>query len=204
VHFYSAIFDDCTTVFWCSFALPFTYKEQDPEKVNKYLQEIAQLNKDDFVYIDESGIGKDTIQMDFWMKKGEIKKVKVAGKRAKRINAIAASTTKGIQAPFLYDGSCNSDLFIQYVEAVLCPILKPGQVVIMDNASFHKAKKVKELIEEKHCRLIYLPPYSPEHNPIEHYWAILKKAVKQVRKKIVDVWESISLAIELTQKFRQS
>ncbi len=180
-----------------------SYKEQDPEKVNKYLQEIAQLNKDEFVYIDESGIGKDTIQMDFWMKKGEIKKVKVEGKRAKRINAIAASTIEGIQAPFLYEGSCNGDLFIQYVETVLCPILKPGQVVIMDNASFHKSQKVKELIESKQCRLIYLPPYSPEYNPIEHYWAILKKAIKKIRKKIVDVWESVSLAIELTQKFRQ-
>ena len=135
--------------------------------------------------------------------KGEIKKVKVEGKRAKRINAIAASTIEGIQAPFLYEGSCNGDLFIQYVETVLCPILKPGQVVIMDNASFHKSQKVKELIESKHCRLIYLPPYSPEYNPIEHYWAILKKAIKKIRKKIVDVWESVSLAIELTQKFRQ-
>ena len=57
-----------------------SYKEQDPQKVDAYLKEIEPLNKNDFVYIDESGIGKDVVEMNFWMKKGDIKKIKVDGK----------------------------------------------------------------------------------------------------------------------------
>ena len=179
-----------------------SYKEQDPQKIDAYLKEIESLNKNDFVYIDESGIGKDVVEMNFWMKKGDIKKIKVDGKRPQRLNVIAASTAQGIQAPFLYQGPCDRDLFLQYVETILCPTLKPGQIVIMDNASFHKSPKVKELIEAQGCRLIYLPPYSPEHNPIEHYWAILKKTLKKVRKKVTDIWDSLTMAMHLTQKFR--
>ena len=71
---------------------------------------------------------------------------------------------------------------------------KTGKIIIMDNATFHKGKEIKELIEKRKCTLLYLPPYSPERNPIEHYWAVLKRAVKHFRKTISDITESIILS----------
>jgi transposase len=73
----------------------------------------------------------------------------------------------------------------------------------MDNASFHKSKKIKEWIEEKECTLVCLPPYSPERNPIEKYWGVLKKKVKQCRRFMEDVYNAINLALNETQEFRQ-
>ncbi len=68
----------------------------------------------------------------------------------------------------------------------------------MDNASFHKSKKIKEWIEKKDCTLVYLPPYSPERNPIEKYWGVLKKTIKQCPRIIEDVYEAITLALSET------
>jgi transposase len=74
---------------------------------------------------------------------------------------------------------CNAKLFETWVEKFLIKELKPGQFVVMDNASFHKSKNTKELIESVGCRLIFLPPYSPDLNPIEKFWANMKKWLKE-------------------------
>jgi len=81
-------------------------------------------------------------------------------------------------APMVFNGSCNTDLFNNWVEHFLIKELKPGQVVIMDNASFHKSQKTKELIESVGCKLIFLPLYSPDLNPIEKFWANMKRWIK--------------------------
>jgi len=155
------------------------------------------------VYLDERGIGKNDIEMFAWTKKGTIKPIKVEGKRSKRVNVIAAKSQNQIIAPFLFEGSCNTAVFETYIQEVLCPTLRKGQVVIMDNASFHKSKKIKEWVEKKDCTLVYLPPYSPERNPIEKYWGVLKKKVKQCRRFMEDVYNAINLALNETQEFRQ-
>jgi len=79
----------------------------------------------------------------------------------------------------VFNGSCNTALFNQWVEQFLIKELKPGQAVIMDNASFHKSQKTKDLIESVGCRLIFLPPYSPDLNPIEKFWANMKRWIKE-------------------------
>jgi transposase len=79
----------------------------------------------------------------------------------------------------VFNGTCNTDLFNKWVEHFLIKELKAGQVVIMDNASFHKSQKTKELIESVSCKLIFLPPYSPDLNPIEKFWANMKRWIKQ-------------------------
>lgn len=125
------------------------------------------------------------------------------GKRLPRTNVIAAKTNKGIEASFIFDGSCNTKLFEEYVAKVLCPILRKGQIVIMDNVSFHKSDRVRELIESKDCELIFLPPYSPDLNEIERYWAILKKCIKRINEVFTDRWECIEYAILDTLTFGQ-
>lgn len=71
-----------------------------------------------------------------------------------------------------------TELFNAWVEQFLAPQLRPGQVVVMDNASFHKSAKTRELIEAVGCRVLFLPPYSPDLNPIEQFWANMKRWIK--------------------------
>jgi len=100
------------------------------------------------------------------------------GYRHKRLSIISALHKKTLIAPFVFEGYCDSKLFEAYVERVLVPELSPGQIVIMDNASFHRGKRVAEIIEAAGCELLYLPAYSPDFNPIEHYWAKIKHSIR--------------------------
>ena len=120
------------------------------------------------------------------------------------MNVIAAKNKNQIIAPFLFECNCNYNIFEGFIEQIWCPVLKPGQVVITANATFHKSEKIKMLIKEKDCIIIHLPAYSPERNPIEKYWPLLKNKVKSIRKKIQDVYESVTIALSETQKFGQS
>lgn len=82
-------------------------------------------------------------------------------------------------ASLVVEGSTNGTVFETYLEEVLLPTLKRGQVLMMDNLSAHKAERVKELIEAKGCELIYLPPYSPDYNPIEQAFSKLKSYLRE-------------------------
>jgi len=73
----------------------------------------------------------------------------------------------------------------------LLPSLRPGQTVIMDNASFHKSQKTRELIELVGCKLLYLPPYSPDLNPIEHFWANLKRELKDWKYSFMNLYDKL-------------
>lgn len=99
-------------------------------------------------------------------------------------------------APIEYDGYTNTAVFLAWIEFALCKDLKPNQVVIMDNASFHKSAKVKELIENVGCRLIYLPSYSPDLNPIENIWANLKRAIRKDTNREHNLSLAIAKAIQ--------
>ena len=90
--------------------------------------------------------------------------------------------------------ACN--IVRDWFENQLCPVLKPGQVVILDNASFHKSRKLKELAEAAKCELLYLPPYSPDLNPIEKFWANLKAKIRKVIDKARDIQDTITIALK--------
>jgi transposase len=94
------------------------------------------------------------------------------------------------------EGATNRDVFEAYVERVLSPELRPGQVVVMDNLTAHKGERVKELIEGRGCELLYLPPYSPDFNPIEEAFskikAVLRKVEARTREGLV---EAMGIAI---------
>jgi len=78
----------------------------------------------------------------------------------------------------VFYGACNTELFNNWFETFLIKELKPGQTVIMDNATFHKSARIRELVESVGCTLLYLPPYSPDLNPIEKFWANMKRWIK--------------------------
>jgi len=103
----------------------------------------------------------------------------ISGKRYQRESFIAGKLESKILAPFCYQGTCNTDLFNYWLEYILLPELMPGFTLIMDNATFHKSQKTQELIEKSGCEVLFLPPYSPDLNPIEIFWANFKKSVQQ-------------------------
>ena len=104
----------------------------------------------------------------------------VKGKKYQRISMVAGKCGEKIIAPMIYKGSANTSLFEAWVEQMLVPVLKPGQVVVMDNYVIHKSKRTRELIESVGCRIIFQPPYSPDLNKIEHFWNWIKNMVRKL------------------------
>jgi transposase len=136
------------------------------------------------VYLDESGIDTYLSREHVRAPRGMQVYRPISGMRYARESFIAAQRGMHIIAPFCYRGTCNTDLFNVWIKNFLVPELRPGQVVIMDNATFHKSSTTKRLIEEAGCRLLFLPPYSPDLNPIELLWANLKKKVRGLLEEI--------------------
>jgi len=118
----------------------------------------------------------------FIIKKGTELIGERSGKARGRTSVIASLNQDNIHAPMAYHGTMNGELFLCWIKDFLLPSLSKGQVIIMDNASIHKGIQVKEMIEAAGCTLLYLPPYSPDFNPIENYWAVMKKQIRKVRE----------------------
>jgi transposase len=152
--------------------------ETSEEKRCKYQELIKDIPYKSLVYIDESGIELTICKDRGWGKKSE----KLVGKRSskyyERTNIIAGLVNNKPIAPIVFHGSCNTKLFETWVEEFLIKELKTGQFVVMDNAAFHRSQKTKELIESVGCKIIFLPPYSPDLNPIEKFWANMKRWIK--------------------------
>lgn len=108
----------------------------------------------------------------------------ISGMRYTRESFIAGLQGNQLLAPFCYQGTCDTSLFNMWIKDFLVPELKHGQVVIMDNAAFHKSEETKRLIEKAGCRVLFLPPYSPDLNPIEQVWANIKKKVQKILERI--------------------
>ena len=114
-----------------------------------------------------------------WKERGERFHALKTGRRAGRVNMIAAWCAQHLLAPFTVDGPCNRLVFETWVETCLLPVLQPGQVVILDNATFHKGGRIQQLIEQAGAQLLYLPPYSPDLNKIENCWSWLKSRIRK-------------------------
>ena len=133
--------------------------------------------------MDESGIDNNESYEYGWNKKGSRYYSKKPGKRSERISIIGGLCQQNFLAPMVYQGYCTSKVIETWLEQVLLPNVNPGQVIIMDNARFHQGKRIRQLIEEAGCKLIFLPKYSPDLNPIEHWWQKIKNAIKKELRK---------------------
>jgi transposase len=110
---------------------------------------------------------------------------------------IAALRHDGLTAPCVFDGAINGVRFLAYVEQALAPTLRAGDVVVLDNLKAHKVKGVREAIAAKGARLLYLPPYSPDLNPIEQAFAKLKARLRTAARRTVDaLWRAIGDALD--------
>jgi transposase len=110
---------------------------------------------------------------------------------------LAALRHDGIAAPMVSDGPMNGALFLEYVKPFLCPILKPGDIVIMDNLSSHKVEGVRQAIEATGAQLRYLPPYSPDLNPIEKLFAKLKALLRKAAiRSMESLWNFLGECLD--------
>jgi len=111
---------------------------------------------------------------------------------------VGALTTRGFIAPWVLDGPINRDAFETYIAKVLIPELRPGDVVIMDNLSSHKGSAVRAMIEAAGAELRYLPPYSPDFNPIEMAFSKLKALLRKAAERTIGgLWDAIGNLLDL-------
>lgn len=144
------------------------------------------------MYVDEAGMDNRDEYSYGWNPQGQRFYALKTGRRVGRVNMIAAWCAQQLLAPFTVDGACNRAVFETWVEICLVPVLQPGQVVILDNATFHKGGRIQQLIEQAGARLLYLPPYSPDLNKIEHCWSWLKSRIR----KYLSLFKCLRDAIE--------
>ena len=144
------------------------------------------------MYLDESGVDASLHRPYGRAPRGTKVMGEVSGTRVHRISLIAALNGSRLLAPMRFEGYCDTQVFNTWVEEVLLPDLEPGQTVVMDNAAFHKSPKTHGLLASKGCTLKFLPTYSPDLNPIEHDWGILKARVR----KIMTPQQSLAQALD--------
>lgn len=152
-------------------------------KNKKYQEQVSQIEEDQRVYLEEFGIEQKITREYGWGERGKKLRGWIIGKKSRKINVIAAYRQGKIIAPMVYEGTMTTPCFNEYIKKCLIPELNPGDVVIMDNASFHQSPKVTELLAEQGGGMLFLPAYSPEFNPIEHLWAAVKSQVRRVHSQ---------------------
>lgn len=112
------------------------------------------------------------------------------------LTLLGAITLDGLLATMTIESPTDSEVFLAYLEQVLCPRLQPGQIVIMDNLAAHKNPQVRKLIEQSGAQLLYRPPYSPDFNPIEQCWAKIKECLRAAKARLLDALDqAIAAAI---------
>jgi transposase len=141
------------------------------------------------VFVDESGSNLAMALRYGWALDGERALGKAPTNRGKNTTLFAAMSHEGLLASMMVEGAANTEAFLTYLDAVLCPALRPGKVVVMDNLRVHKAQAVRQRIEACNCRLVFLPRYSPDFNPIEGAFSKLKTFLRRVQARTREALE---------------
>ena len=148
------------------------------------------LPSEQLVFVDESGSNKAMAPRYGYAPKGERSLGKVPRNRGRNTSMLAAMNPQGLVGTMTVEGTTNKEVFLTYLEEVLCPALRPGQIVIMDNLAVHKNEFVRERIEGAGCRLLFLPAYSPDFNPIEHAFSKLKGFLRKAKARTQEALEA--------------
>jgi transposase len=157
----------------------------------------AALDPAKLIFIDETWTKTNMVRLRGRAPQGQRLIDKTAHGHWKTSTFIAGLRLDGVIAPAVFDGAINGDLFLAWVEQVLLPALRPGDIVVMDNLSSHKKAAVREAIEAAGAELRFLPPYSPDLNPIEMLFAKLKALLRAMRETTVDgLWKALGIVAD--------
>lgn len=150
-----------------------------------------------FRFIDESGAKTNMVRLHGRCPPGQRLLSKAPAGHWQTTTMIAAIGLDGVHAPFALDGAVDAEAFVVYVELVLLPTLQGGEIVVLDNLACHKHPRVRELIESVGAEVWYLPPYSPDFNPIEEMWSKIKQALRSLAAR---TFEGLMAAIGIALK----
>ena len=144
------------------------------------------------IFVDETWAKTNMTRLRGWSARGRRLVAKVPFGHWKTLTFIAGLRCDGLCAPLVLDGPINAASFLAWVEQCLVPTLKAGDIVVLDNLGSHKGQAVRHAIRAAGARLIFLPPYSPDLNPIEQVFAKLKTLLRKVdARSVEDTWKSI-------------
>lgn len=151
----------------------------------EFAKELAKIPEECRVYLDESGVATDLTRPDVRCLSGEEVVARVPRNRGRVTSIIGALALDGVRAMMHFQGGTDGEIFRAFVSQVLAPELRDGDVLILDNAAIHKSKAVKEMVEARGARLLFLPPYTPEWNPIEMMWSKMKAILRKLGARTV-------------------
>lgn len=150
----------------------------------------GQIEARRLVFVDEMGSNAALSPLYAWSRRGERAFGSAPRNWGKNVTLLASITAEGLGPCLAVEGSTTREVFEAYLEHVLAPALRPGQVVVMDNLSSHKGGRVREIVERRGCELVYLPPYSPDFNPIEQAFSkvkgLMRKAEARTREALIE------------------
>jgi transposase len=157
----------------------------------------AGVDPDRFVFLDEMGASTAMTRLYGRAPAGQRLVEAVPHAHWKMTTLIAAVRTDGLIAPLAFEGATDEPAFLAYVERVLVPGLRPGDIVVLDNLKPHKARRVARRIRQAGAGVWYLPPYSPDFNPIEKIWAKVKAWLRRAKaRSTAEVWDALGPALD--------
>jgi transposase len=167
--------------------------EQDTEAVRRqrtrWQQEAGQVDPARLIFLDESGVTTQMTRRYGRAARGERVGEAAPAGHWQTLTVLGAIRLSGWVGTMTIEAATDGDVFLAYLEQVLCPQLKPGDIVVMDNLAAHKVRGVGELIERTGAELRYLPPYSPDFNPIEKCWSKFKQLLRAAKARSLDTLE---------------
>jgi transposase len=141
---------------------------------------VGKLDSQSWVFVDEMGTHTSLAPLYGYSPRGQRSFFKVPRNRGTNTTLLASMGSEGMGPSMAVEGSTTKEVFEAYTEHFLAPTLEQGQVVVMDNLSAHKGQRVRKLIEDRGCQLLYLPPYSPDFNPIEEAFSKVKRLLRLI------------------------
>ena len=147
----------------------------------------AGIDASQLVFVDEMGANTSLSPLYGWSRRGERAHLKAPRNWGTNLTLLASITREGMGPCLVVEGATTREVFETYLEHVMVASLRPGQVMVMDNLSSHKGGRVKDLVEGRGCELLYLPPYSPDLNPIEQAFSKVKGLLRRAEARTHEI-----------------
>jgi len=171
--------------------------ERDEQARTAWRQATAQLDPQQLVFVDESGTNISLTRLYGWAPHDQRATGSVPRNHGKNTTLVAALAPDGVQVPWMIEGAMDTATFEWYITEQLAPTLRPGQVVVLDTLSVHKAASIRHALEARHCQLLFLPPYSPDFTPIEQAFSKIKAILRRIGARTKEaLWEAMQVAVE--------